>query len=106
MSNNAAAVAAARWRMARNRRSRVFAQALPAHLATIGKTATGLDTVATIAAASFVQDDTGQGQPWVCLVGGTVGTGTLAGDGVITDAGGVVWQHFSGYLAASPNTPA
>ena len=100
---NAQAQAAA-WRIRRRLRGKAMVANLPTHLASVGLTAVGLDSVGTIMAASWVRSEV-DGLPWVALSSGTVDAGVLAGNGTIND-GGVTWQQFQGFIAAQPSGPA
>lgn len=97
-----AAISAALWRLRRRNRTKQFAAGLTVHGA--GLTVTGMDQVATAAAADFVQSEV-DGLPWVALTSGTSGATPLAGNGTMSD-GGVTWQQWTGYISAAPNTPA
>lgn len=96
-----AANQAASWRIRRRNRTKQFAAQLTVHRA--GLTVTGMDQVATAAAADFVQSEV-DGLPWIALSSGTTGATPLAGNGTMSD-GGVTWQQWAGAIPSAPNTP-
>ncbi len=95
---------ASAWRIRRRNRGKAMVANLPTHLASVGRTAVGLDSVGTIMAASWVRSEV-DGLPWVALTSGTVSAGVLAGNGTADD-GGVTWQQWQGFIAAQPQGPA
>lgn len=96
----AAARQASAFVLRKNSRSRRFGLALPVHAA--GLVVTGVDVTGSTSTADYVQDDEGQGLPFVALTSGTTGATPLDPNANVSSDGAVTWQRVFQLLSPPP----